>query len=211
MPFERLVARTRTRLAKGAFAALLRSASVGGPAGTAASAVEPRGSGSWANDWSEGGSAMERAMSLALPNRGRPAAIPAPAAPDRAARHVAAVRTKPLMSLHEVRLHNWIVDRLEAEAPTCSLHARVAFPAFLAADPASGGPDPLQDLVADMLIADRNGQPVAALIRETAGVRSYDLRLRAVLRDADLPVVDIPARPGLADLWTRIAQVLPGD
>lgn len=240
MQLERLVTRTRRRLAGGTFAGLLRSARAhvqahahAGPAAVAdAGAARPRGSGSWANDWSEPASAMERAMSLALPDRRRPGApppepaAPEPAAPvsatpisaerDRAESHPAepeagGVRTKPLMSLREVRLHNWLADRLEAAAPTCSLHARVSASAFLTSDPTRGVAGPLHDLVADMLIADQNGQPVAALVRGTAGGQPRRQDLLRVLREADLPFVDLSAHPGLADLWAEIARVLPKD
>ena len=204
MQLERLVAKAMTRLAKSGFAGLRQTAPA--TAGDVPKRQVPRGSGSWANEWAGAKSAVERAKSLALPGRKRAAAN---AAADLIPEGT--IKTRPLMSIREVKLHNWIADRLEAEAPTCSLHSGVALGAFLTSATAHETHDPLCGLVANMLIADENGQPVAALIRENTADPKRHLLLLDALLDADLPIVDIPSRPSLSGLWAEISQTLPKD
>ncbi|MGC1260618.1 MAG: hypothetical protein WA873_08130 [Jannaschia helgolandensis] len=209
MQFDRLMMKTVTRLARSGIAGL-RSTSVAAT-GKEADASGPRGSGSWANEWSGAKSAVaktavERAKSLARPGKSRTKSnAPQDAIPE------GTIRTRPLMSVRNVKLHNWIADRMEAEAPTCSLHACVALNSFLTSLANPDGTDPLTGLTADLLIVDEHGQPVVALIREKAADPSQQLMVIDALLDADLPIVDIPARPSLSGLWASIAETLPKD
>ena len=191
---SRTMARAATRMG------LLRPAAAL-PAASEGDAV--RGSGSWANEWSGARVAVDRARMLAARGRSRGGrgggAEPIPEG---------SVRARPLMSGRAVKLHQWISDRLEAEAPTCTLHAGVALSAFLASDQAYPGYDPLAGLVADLVITDLQGQPVAALLREGTDAQRHLMTLDALL-DADLPIVDLPARPTLSVLWSEIAAHLP--
>ncbi|CTQ32156.1 hypothetical protein [Jannaschia rubra] len=167
-------------------------------------APELRGSGSWASDWTVTRGALERARSLARPGHKRKTdPTPCDAIPE------GSIRVRPLMSARDLKLHNWIADRLEAEAPICSLHAGVALPAFLTATTSHEDSDPLRGLVADLLIVDEHGRPVAALLRDNTAEPARHLMLLDALLDADVPIIDIPARPGLAALWDEIARVLP--
>lgn len=204
MQIDRLVAKTMSRFAKGGLAHL-RARQAAAPAKAKPAAPDqPRGSGSWANEWIGTRAAVERAKSLALPGRTRKGAAPAAdAIPE------GTIRIKPLMSTRGVKLHNWIADRLEAEAPTCTLHACVSLEGFLAADTAHEGHDPLRGLVADLLIVDGTGQPIAALVRENRADPSRHLLLLDALLDADLPIIDLPAKPTLSTLWAEIAATLP--
>ncbi|MCK0167528.1 hypothetical protein MWU52_08220 [Jannaschia sp. S6380] len=207
MQLDRLVARTMSRFAKGGLASLRpRQAPAEATAPLAATGPDrPRGSGSWANEWVGTKAAVERAKSLARPGRKRKSGkAAADSIPE------GTIRTKPLMSARGVKLHNWISDRLEAEAPTCTLHACVSLGAFLSADTAHEGHDPLAGLVADLLIVDETGQPIAALIRENVADPSRHLLMLDALLDADLPIIDLPAKPTLSMLWGEIAETLPG-
>ncbi|MEM7641212.1 MAG: hypothetical protein AAF366_01640 [Pseudomonadota bacterium] len=169
-----------------------------------------RGSGSWANEWTGTRSAVETAKALAKKGKApKPDAPATPKTPAADAITEGSVRPRPLMSTRDVKLHNWIADRMEAEAPTCSLHAGVALSAFLASDEAYPGFDPLSGMIADMLIADGEGQPVLALIRENTADPARHLLLLDALLDADLPIVDIQPRPKLSALWDEITQHLP--
>lgn len=205
MQFDRLMTKTVTRLAKSGIMGLRNSApATAGPA--QASKDDLRGSGSWANEWGGGArAAMTRAKALA--KRGKTAkgkvATPPDAIPE------GTITARPLMSSRDVRLHSWILDRLEVEAPCCTLHAGVALRAFLTSATAHETHDPLAGLVADMLIVDENGQPIAALIREASTDPTRQLLVIDALLDADIPIIDIPARPSLAALWTAIAEALP--
>lgn len=201
MQLDRLMAKTMTRLVKS------------GLSGRAPAAAKPvaekpgnglRGSGSWANEWAGARSAVERAKSLARPGRKRKAA-------DTAADTIpeGTIRPRPLMSGRDVKLHNWIADRLEAEAPCCTLHAGVALSSFLASDLARPDFDPLAGMVADLAIADSQGQIAAVLIRENTADPSRHLLLLDALMDADIPIIDIQPRPSLSALWSEIAAYLP--
>ncbi|GIT90789.1 hypothetical protein JANAI62_12440 [Jannaschia pagri] len=164
-----------------------------------------RGSGSWANEWAGAKSAVERAKSLT--NIGRPRKGGA----VKADITEGTVRVKPLMTSRDVKLYNWIVDRLEAEAPTCSLHCGVALNAFLTSAEATPEGDPLAGLVADLVITDEQGQPLMALLRENrADPRQQLLTLDALL-DADVPIIDIQPRPVLSAMWAEISANLPDD
>lgn len=207
MQIEKMLTKTAMRLARAGFGIRSNSPS---PEGTAvAETPELRGSGSWANEWAGARGAVERAKSLATAGRRRKA--PAKATTNQPADVIpeGTIRTKPLMSIQKLKLHNWIADRLEAEAPTCSLHAGVALHAFLIADTAHEGNDPLCGLVADLMIADEAGQPVMALVRENPADPGRHLMLLDALLDADLPIVDIPNRPSLSKLWAEISANLP--
>lgn len=207
MQFDRLLTKTMTSIAKTGIAGL-RQTSEPEPAGAAATKPakdDLRGSGSWANEWAGARAALARAKALALPGKSKRKRDSAPEGtiPD------GTITAHALMSGRDVKLHNWILDRMEAEAPCCTLHAGVALHAFLSSATAHEGFDPLCGLVADMLIVDENGQPVVALIRENTPDPSRLVRLVDVLLDADIPIVDIPARPSLAALWDAISEQLP--
>ena len=208
MQIDRLMLRQATRLApklieRGLGGLARRRAAAAAAPEAAAAPAAPRGSGSWANEWIGATAAVERARALARPGRSRKAAPPAAAA--EAPIPEGSVRPRPLMTAREVKLHNWIADRLEAEAPDCSLHTGVALQSFLASDV----PGALDGLVADMLIADEAGQPVCALVRDRRDDPARQLRLLDALLDADLPFVDLPDRLSLSTLWTEIARTLP--
>ncbi|UWQ22504.1 hypothetical protein [Jannaschia sp. W003] len=115
-----------------------------------------------------------------------------------------AVRARPLMTEREVRLHNWIADRLEVETPTATLHAGVALAAFLHSD----APGALDGLVADMVIVDEAGRPVAALLRERRADPATRGRITAALAAAGVAHVDLPDRLSLSRLWAEIADTL---
>lgn len=206
MQFDRLMSKTVTRLAKSGIAGLRKTAPAA-PAPVPAPKDDLRGSGSWANEWGGARAAMARAKLLAAKGKTAKAKVGSP--PD--AIPEGTITARPLMSSRDVRLHTWILDRMEAEAPCCTLHAGVALRAFLASATAHETHDPLAGLVADMLIVDETGQPIAALIREASTDPARQLLVMDALMDADIPIIDIPARPSLATLWTAIAQVLPAD
>ncbi len=204
MQLDRLMTRAVTRIAKSGLTGLRAAPQV------APSAPAPkddlRGSGSWANEWAGSRSAVERAKSLAGAGRRRGKANTAPVDVLDGT-----IRAKPLMSVKDVKLHNWIADRLEAEAPTCSLHAGVALRAFLVVDEAFSGEDPIAGLVADLLIADATGQPVAVIQREDVVDAGAQMRFVDALLDADIPIIDLPGRPSLSQLWSEISECLPQD
>ncbi len=199
MQLDRILVRTMARLARTGIAGL-RVSDAGETRAPEAAGTGQRGSGSWANEWAGARSVVARAKSLASPGRKRAAARAIPGG---------TIRIRPLMAAHELKLHNWIADRLEARAPTCSLHAGVALGAFLSAATSHEGHDPLAGLIADLLIVDEKGRPVTALIREHADDTALHLRLLDALLDADLPIVDLPDRPVLSALWTEISVLLP--
>lgn len=171
---------------------------------------ELRGSGSWANEWTGTRSAVQQAKALAKKTKKNRANTPdAAAAPTVDSIAEGSIRPRPLMSTRDVTLHNWIADRMEVEAPTCSLHSGVALSAFLASDEAYPGFNPLDGMIADMVVADGEGQPVLVLIRENTADPGRHLLLLDALLDADLPIIDIQPRPKLSVLWDEIAQHLP--
>ena len=181
-------------------------------AGPAKRGDDLRGSGSWANEWAGAKHAVERAKSLASLGKARKAgAAPKARVPGTPAQNIpeGTVRTKPLLSTRDIKLQQWISDRLEAEAPTCSLHAGVALNAFLVSAEAREDYDPLCSLVADLLIIDDHGQPLVALIRENRANPARQLLLLDALLDADVPIVDIQPRPSLSTMWAEISANLP--
>ncbi|WP_141134377.1 hypothetical protein [Jannaschia aquimarina] len=193
--------KTATRLAP----RLMRMASRGGqtpatePAKAVASAPEEslRGSGSWANEWAGARAAIARAAAAGpIPKRNA-----APPPPENI------IRPRPLMSAREIKLHNWIADKLEVSCPDCSLHAGVALESFLVSEQ----PDALDGLVADMLIADDRGTPLVTLIRDRKVDNDRQVRLLDALIDAELPVIDLPDKLSLSKLWAQIEQHLPGE
>ena len=151
-----------------------------------------RGSGSWANEW-----AGRRAEAAARPAPKPGDAAPAPADPT--------LRLRPLMTSREAKLHGWILDRLEVEAPDCTLHAGVALSAFLAAEPKGA----LDGLAADMAIADETGRIRAALVRDRRDDGDRYLRLVDALLQAGVPTIELPDKLSLSRLWSEIAATLP--
>lgn len=161
-----------------------------------------RGSGSWANEWSGAERSVERVKSLAIPAKTRRAAVEA-----MDGEH-GVVEIRPLLEARRLQLHERLVDKLEVEAPTCSLHAGVAMSSFLKAARRPDGSDRLSDLTVDLLVVDGKGAPVVALIHEdTARPQRQILRVDALL-DAGLPVVEIPPRGALSAIWSEIAPHL---
>lgn len=203
MQFDRLMTKTMTRIAKSGIAGLRNTGTAEGPGPRAKDGL--RGSGSWANDW--GGARVAATRARALAKKGKTAKGKVTAPPDAILEGT--ITARPLMSSRDVKLHTWILDRLEAEAPCCTLHAGVALRAFLTSATAHEGHDPLAGLVADMLIVDEAGHPLAALIRETTVDPARQILVIDALLDAELPIIDIPARPSLAALWSAISEVLP--
>ncbi|MEM7490218.1 MAG: hypothetical protein AAF390_13940 [Pseudomonadota bacterium] len=207
MQLDRLVSRTVTRamsqIARSGLAARRTAPAADGPAPAGRPAA--RGSGSWANEWAGARAAVERAKALASRGRARKgkADTPDDMIPE------GTVRTRPLMGVREAKLYNWIVDRLEVEAPTCTLHTGVALSAFLVSDRARPGHDPLAGMVADFLVVDGQGQPAIALIRENTSDPARHLLMLDALLDADLPIVDVPQRISLSAFWSQIAANLP--
>ncbi|WGH77794.1 hypothetical protein [Jannaschia ovalis] len=202
MQLDRLMAKTMTRLVKTGLSVKRRPAE---PAPAGAEAPALRGSGSWANDWPGARSAVERAKSLARPGRSRKSAKST--APDTIPEGT--IRQHPLMSTRDVKLHNWIADRLEAEAPWCTLHAGVALKGFLTSDLTRPGYDPLAGMVADLAIVDSHGHVASVLLRENTADPAHHLLLLDALMDADIPIVDIQPRPSLSALWAEISATLP--
>ncbi|WP_187298086.1 hypothetical protein [Jannaschia donghaensis] len=194
-----------TRIARTGIAGLRAPSPAEGNAPAKAVKGDLRGSGSWANEWAGARSAIARAKAIAKPAKARTdkGAMSADPIPE------GTITARPLMSTRDVKLHNWILDRLEAEAPCCTLHVGVALHSFLTAATAHDGFDPLNGLAADMLIVDETGQPIAAIIRENTPNPSRHLLLIDALLDADIPIVDIPVRPSLATLWQAISETLP--
>ncbi|MEM7711629.1 MAG: hypothetical protein AAF264_12965 [Pseudomonadota bacterium] len=157
----------------------------------------PRGSGSWANEWAE------PTVSLASP---RPAAASGPVAVASPAASHSTPRVRPLMGSAELALHDHLIDRLEAEAPACTLHAGVALTAILAIPTAAKGS--LPNLVADLVIVDSQGIPMVALMWERPTDGPGHLAAFDALLDADLPVLSVPPRPDAATVWHRLVPHL---
>ncbi|WP_371157417.1 hypothetical protein [Jannaschia sp. 2305UL9-9] len=201
MQFDRFLNKAVSRLSGGSDADDPRPVPRGAPAD------DLRGSGSWANEWGAAKGAIERAKSLAAGGK----------APKRRSGVVAqnipegTVRTKPLMTTRDIKLHSWLQDRLEAEAPTCTIHAGVALNAFLVSAEANEEYDPLCNLTVDLLIADDQGQPLVALIHENRVDSHKQLLMLDALLDADMPIIDIQPRPVLSAMWAEIAANLPED
>lgn len=203
MQFDRFLSKAVTRLSGAADA----DHDAPRPTKTAPAGDDLRGSGSWANEWGAARGAIERAKSMATgtkPRKRRSAGV-AQNIPD------GTVRSKPLMTTRDIKLHNWLLDRLEAEAPTCTIHAGVALNSFLVSAETNEDFDPLSNLTVDLLIADDHGQPLVALIREDRGDPHKQLLTLDALLDADMPIIDIQPRPVLSAMWAEIAANLPDD
>ncbi|MEM9797508.1 MAG: hypothetical protein AAF919_13535 [Pseudomonadota bacterium] len=163
----------------------------------------PRGSGSWANEW-EGLpdlAPQPPAKTIVKPKRqtqATPGAKPG------------TVRPRPLMNHADMRLHDWIADHLEIEAPACTLHAGVALSAFLSAD-THEELGMMAGLTADFVIADAHGHPVVAMIREDPEDPERHSMTLDVLIDAFIPVIDMDPKPVLSELWSDISEALPRD
>lgn len=158
-----------------------------------------RGSGSWANEWMT-------AEHLAAPGRGRVARQRAAAPSERA---FGAVRPRTLMETGMLRLHESLTDRIEAEAPTCTLHSAVAFGAFLVAEPLADGSDRLAGLFADLLVADGGGRPLVAVLKwDKLNIVRQEARVNALM-DGAMPFVELSERPSHGDVWAEISAHLP--
>ncbi|UWQ17605.1 hypothetical protein [Jannaschia sp. M317] len=208
MQFDRLLSQTMTRITRAGQGLRKQAPADAVPLSAAMVKDDLRGSGSWANDWAKGRKASDPTPTAAPARTKRRPAAPA-AAVDSIPEGT--IRARPLMSTRDVKLHQWISDRLEAEAPTCALHAGVALGAFLVSAETRDGYDPLAGLVADLLISDDQGQPLVVLIRENRAHPARQILLLDALMDAGLPIVDIQPRPSLSALWSGIADHLPRD
>ncbi|SFI61153.1 hypothetical protein [Jannaschia pohangensis] len=222
MKLDRLMIKTVTRLAKGGVAGLRQTA---GSKADAADETKPekkkdddlRGSGSWANEWSGARNALSRAKSRALPGKQKEVSRVVTTKPRVQSRVLpnadpvpeGSVHVKPLMTPIQAKLYNWIADRIEAEAPDCTLHAGVAVQAFLTSDIAHEFHDPLSNLIADYVVADGHGRPLMALLRDNKVTPTRHLIMIDALLDANVPIVDIPERPSAKGLWADISRHLP--
>jgi hypothetical protein len=158
----------------------------------------PRGSGSWANEWLSAELKTLRAKGKAAR---RHAAV--------SERVVGVVRTRSFMETGILRLHESLTDRIEAEAPTCTLHSAVAFAAFLTAERNSDGGDRLAGLTADLLVADGAGLPLVAILRED---KLHPQRQNAridVLLDAGMAFVEMGDKPSHGEIWSEVSAHLP--
>ncbi len=126
-------------------------------------------------------------------------AATAPAAAKAAARVEGTLTLHPMLPARSLMVHALIADRLEVEAPTCTLHARVALSAILRGAPLDG-------IVAEMVVADGGGRPRVALLRD----QPMDRALEDALKRAGLPVVDVSDDPKAEEVWKRIRGWLPG-
>ncbi|PWJ16989.1 hypothetical protein [Jannaschia seohaensis] len=167
-----------------------------GPA-SALSHSDLRGSGSWANEWSGAERAVQRAKTLALPAKARRAVTELEGEHGR-------VSVRPLMAPRMAKLYERLFDKMEVEAPTCTLHAGVAMSVFLKAERRSDGSDRLADLSVDLLIADDQGTPLVVLLADDPKRPQRQIRRVDALLDAGLPHVEIPARPSLSAIWPEI-------
>ncbi|TFL18847.1 hypothetical protein [Jannaschia formosa] len=164
---------------------------------TAIAGAALRGSGSWANEWAGADRSVQRAKSMALPAKTRRAAEIVEGEHGRVTLH-------PLMTPRDLRLYERLVDKLEIEAPTCTLHAGVAMRSFLKAERREDGSDRLADLSVDLLIADDQGTPLVALLHPDPKRPQRQIRKVDALLDAGLPHIEVPARGGLSSVWDEI-------
>jgi hypothetical protein len=180
------------------------------PAPAAAPAEALRGSGSWANEWAGAGGTAEpscgRGEALDHWQADGPGASLSPDDPEILAR--GAARCFALLSPRDLALFHWLSDRLEAEAPACSLHASVAAGAILHVRTASRHDDPVAGAKIDFLIADAKGHPACALLRAAHGEETRHARLQSIMRAADLPAIDLTRHPAPSALWTVISETL---
>lgn len=163
---------------------------------------ELRGSGSWANEWAGAKTAIARTRER---SRLLPGGKPDPEPVDVIAEDTISIR--PLLTAREVKLFNWIADRVETAAPTVSLHAGVALSAFLHSEV----PGALDGLVADMALVDETGAVLGVLIRDRKDDPARQIRLIDALIDSDMPTIDLPNRLSLSRLWEQITDVLPNE
>lgn len=207
MQFDRMFMRQAVRLAP----KLLAQATKKRPAAKADEGpnvslkrAEPdlRGSGSWANEWAGAKSAIARTRVRSEQ--------PKPTEPTQAeeAAPIAegSITQRPIMTARENKLYTWIADRLETDAPTCSLHVGVALNAFMRSEV----PGALDGLHADMAIIDETGHVLAVLIRDRRDDPARQIRLIDALIDSEMPTIDLPDRLSLSKLWSQISDVLPG-
>jgi hypothetical protein len=108
-----------------------------------------------------------------------------------------------------LRLHESISDRLEAEAPLCTVHSSVAFRSFLVAETKADGSDRLVDLTADLLVADGKGSPLVAVLREDKLHPSRHVLRVDTLMDASMPFVEMREQTTHSDIWDEISAHLP--
>jgi hypothetical protein len=184
--------------------------------------VIPRGSGSWEMTVPD---MTERPRTKAARRHGPPAGPSETARPDgpsvvtelAPADDLGAgplddrLQARSLMTRRERSLHNWIVDRLEAAAPTCTLHAGVALEAFLATELQVADAAPLAGLRVDLLIVDERTSPVVALSRRTTADQAIESRVREALSRAQIPFIELDAQPQHEALWLEIDGYLPPD
>jgi len=214
MKLDRLLMKSVARLAKGGVANLRKSV---GPKAEPELKFTPtprgedlRGSGSWANDWSGTRNAPAQPAPKAAPAKKKDSSrVLSRALANTDPVPEGSVHIKPLMTPIQTKLFNWIADRIEAEAPDCTLHAGVAVQAFLTSDIAHEFFDPLSNLIADYVVADGQGRPLMVLLRDNKVTPTRHLIMIDALLDADLPIVDIAERPSAKGLWADISRHLP--
>lgn len=208
MQFDRMLVRQAVRLAPKllAQATQKRSQPRAGAPETAVPDValkraepELQGSGSWANQWAGAKAAITRTRLRSEAPAKKPAAPePAPIVEDT-------ISIRPLQTSREAKLFQWIADRLESAAPTCSLHAGVALSAFLHSEI----PGALDGLVADMAVVNDKGNVLCVLIRDRKDDPARQIRLIDALIDSDMPTIDLPDKLSLSRLWASLEEYLP--
>ena len=173
---------------------------------------EPRGSGSWANEWVP----LARAAGLSppetspmdadarhpvvprRPGKGAPAAPPPPAAP---------LTCQPLLDAPLQRLHGFLCDRLEEEAPLCAVHAKTILSAFVV--PSEGRAPEIADLSVDLLIVDGAGKPCMALMRRNIRSAQAEATVENALEEAGVPLHWLRTRVAPHKLWGNLRAHLP--
>lgn len=163
-----------------------------------------RGSGSWANDWAEDFKAdwspLAKAAGLTPP------APEAPLAETGAAAGGATLRAKALLDPATKRMHDWLVDRLEEEAPLHAIHAKVALDAFVG--PEAGDAPELERLTVDLLIVDEAGRPTVAFMRRGVRRAGDEAVLSDALREAGVAVIAIAPRVQASKVWGAVSGAL---
>ncbi|MBM2574760.1 hypothetical protein JQC91_00450 [Jannaschia sp. Os4] len=176
-----------------------------------ARADDLRGSGSWANEWVP----LARAAGLSPPTESpmdgdprhpvRPrAAVPAPAP---APAPVAPLTSRALMDAPLLRLHGFLQDRIEEEAPLCGVHAKVSLSAFVI--PSEGRAPEIADLSVDLLIVDGDGTPRMALLRRNTRSAQAEATIENALEEVGVPVHWLRARVAPHKLWSHMRAHLP--
>ena len=158
-----------------------------------------RGSGSWDQAY-EGGQVMQ------------PLPKPAPRHDEMRPQQRVAIHPVRMMNKVEMRLFNWLFDKLEVEAPLYSIHAQVSMDAFLHVDRRASKQDQqsTRDSFAnrrvDFLIADDLGLPVLAIEFHGAdqSKEEHGQDKASALDEAGVPLVVIPngAKPSM--IWDTI-------